>query len=184
MARDLLSLHGSEEGECNQTEKFSLTKIQTERKILKQERAVEDKRLEKNATRAKLCYNKKKVKWENKGDNRTPEELEKEQQKKNKSGSRSKDKLLLDIKLKKVSEDYGEYFMIKNAIPYHVMTRLICGFKTREFNLKYVKEFSHIKAGNRDVNKKDSLAKDHSTYWLMNQKGSFVVTGGWDKQND
>ena len=47
VARDLLSLCGSEEGECNQTEKFSLTKIQTERKILKQERAVEDKRLEK-----------------------------------------------------------------------------------------------------------------------------------------
>ena len=96
-------------------------------------------------TRAKLCYNKKKVKWENKGDNRTLEELEKEQQKKNKSGSRSKDKLLLDIKLKKVSEDYGEYFMIKNAIPLHVMTKLICGFKTREFNLKCVKEFSHIR---------------------------------------
>ena len=74
--------------------------------------------------------------------------------------------------------------MIKNAIPYHVMTRLICGFKMRDFNLKYVKEFSCIKAGNRDVNKKDSLAKDHSIYWLMNQKGSFVVMGCWDKQKD
>lgn len=39
-------------------------------------------------------------------------------------------------------------------------------------------------AGNRDVNKKGSLAKDYSTYWLMNEKGSFVVVGGWDKQKD
>lgn len=143
MSRDLLSLCGSEkyntslhQGECNQTEKFSLTKILKERNLLKNERALEDKRLEENATRANLYYNKKKVKQENKGGNRTPEELEKEQQKKNKSGSRSKDKLLLDIKLKKVSEDYGDYFMIKNAIPYHVMTRLICGFKTKEFMLR------------------------------------------------
>ena len=64
------------------------------------------------------------------------------------------------------------------------MTRLICVFKTKDFNQKYVKEFSPIKAGNFDVNKKGSLTKDYSTYWLISQKGSFNVVGGWEKQKD
>ena len=84
--------------------------------------------------------------------------------KRSKSRARDTDKLAIAIKLKMVSEDYGDYFMIKTGILYHVISRLMCGFKTKDFNNMYVKEMANVKAGNFDVNKKHSPAKDLSTY--------------------